>query len=573
MQILNIHIQNYRNLDDRSLTFYPGTNFIIGENNVGKSNFLDLLNILFNKNSFEEDDFCDISKFIEITLTFQLSELEQGIFKDLFDPSNNNLINIVAIQESVDDTIKFKHKESETPIQSNVVKCVNYVNYDSLRNPVSDLNFTKNRGVSKILNHIIVKTLEENEDISFLEREKINELLVPINQTIQRIKSFKDFSIQAIHESNQKNLLAKLILLVDDKEQSLSRLGYGVQFFSLITLSILEKVLNIVQKKVNKSLVQDISTSEKCIPILIGLDEPEIHLNPYIQRALVRYLEKIIKNEDNDFQFLLKSLFSIDKLIGQILIVSHSPSILLNNYKQIVRFYKDESGNVGIKSGYEISLDSSIEKQLLKNLPYVKEAFFCRVVILVEGDTELSALNVFSERMRVNLDELGISIIQAGGADSIPGLMSLLNEFSIQNIGVMDSDKQERYNDKENLFFTQGIDFEEDIYDSLNIITYVEYIENELPNESENIRAKIIGTAKKINIILEPREPILSQLRNLIQEDIQKLHDELKTDITKKWRKDKSVLTGQYLASSVNFIPQVYQEIINKSVELSRNAK
>lgn len=45
MQILNIQIQNYRNLDDRSLTFYPGTNFIIGENNVGKSNFLDLLNI------------------------------------------------------------------------------------------------------------------------------------------------------------------------------------------------------------------------------------------------------------------------------------------------------------------------------------------------------------------------------------------------------------------------------------------------------------------------------------------------------------------------------------------------
>ena len=56
MQILNIHIQNYRNLDDLSLRFYPGTNFIIGENNVGKSNFLDLLNILFNKNSFEEKD-------------------------------------------------------------------------------------------------------------------------------------------------------------------------------------------------------------------------------------------------------------------------------------------------------------------------------------------------------------------------------------------------------------------------------------------------------------------------------------------------------------------------------------
>ncbi len=577
MNLLNIGIKNYRNLDGLSLSFHPKTNFIIGENNVGKSNFLDLLNILFNKNSFEEDNFCDSSMHIEISLTLGISEIELGIFNDFFDPNNKNLINLVAVQESLDDTIKFKHKESDTVIPSSIVKCVNYINYDSLRNPISELNFTKNRGVSKILNHIIIKSLEKaekkDEDISFLKDKKIDEFLVPINQTIQRIKSFKDFSIQAIRESNQEDLLAKIILLVDDKEQSLSNLGYGVQFFSLITLSILEKVLNLVQKKINRSLVQDISTSERCIPILIGLDEPEIHLNPYIQRALVRYLEKIINNEDKDFQFLLKELFSIDKLLGQILIVSHSPSILLNDYRQIIRFYKDENGKVGIKSGCEISLDSPTEKQLLKNLPYVKEAFFCRVVILVEGDTELSALHVFSERMKVNLDELGISIIQAGGADSIPGLMSLLNKFSIQNIGIMDSDQKEKHEGKKNLFFTQGNDFEEDIYDNFNIITYVKYLENESSSDSKNAASFIVGSAKKLEINLDAEKNISSQLDNLVEEDIQRLHNELKTIILKKWKKNKSILTGKDLGEHVDSIPQVYQDIINQAVAFSKNAK
>jgi putative ATP-dependent endonuclease of OLD family len=575
MKLLNLGIKNYRNLDGLSLSFHPQTNFIIGENNVGKSNFLDLLNILFNKSSFEEDDFCDCSRHIEVFLTLGVSEIEIGIFNDLFDPTSNALINIVAVQESVDETIKFKHKESETPIQSSIVKCVNYINYDSLRNPISELNFTKNRGVGKILNHIIIKTLEKSEtkdkDISFLKNEKIDEFLVPINQTIQRIKSFKDFSIQAIKESNPEDLLSKLILLVDDKEQSLSKLGYGVQFFSLITLSILEKVLNLVQRRINKSLVQDISTGEECIPILIGLDEPEIHLNPYIQRALVRYLEKIINNEDQDFKALLKELFLIDRLIGQILIISHSPSILLNSYKQFIRFYKDENGKVGIKSGYEISLDSSIEKQLLKNLPYVKEAFFSRVVILVEGD-ELGALHVFSERMGVNLDELGISIIQAGGIKSIPILINLLDEFAIKNLGLMDIDNNNNviYAHIKNLFFTQGKDFEEDICDSFNVKDFIRYLEDESKNE--NISNFIFGPAKKINIEFDPYQPIIPQLDILEETQLQKLHTELKVKILSKLRGSKNILNAQALARYVTVIPQTYKDIIKTAVEFSKNA-
>ncbi len=196
------------------------------------------------------------------------------------------------------------------------------------------------------------------------------------------------------------------------------------------------------------------------------MDEPEIHLHPYAQRSLIKYLGRVVNNDEIDFSSLLTDIFQINRLLGQILVVSHSPNILLNDYRQLLRFYKNDRGCLIVKNGFDINLDENTEKQLLKNLPYVKEAFFSKVVVLVEGDTELGALPIFSKRMNIDLDEFGISIIQACGAESIPSLMQLLNEFGIKNIGLMDHDQKTKYGSTAGLSFTQRQDFEEDIYES-----------------------------------------------------------------------------------------------------------
>ncbi|MEL0589013.1 MAG: AAA family ATPase [Planktothrix rubescens PR222] len=180
MRISALEIKNYRNLDGLTIKFHPKMNFIIGENNLGKSNLLDLLNILFNRNNFSESDFLKRDEQIHITFSLGLSDIEQGFFNDLFDPNDREKINIVAIQESPDDVIKFQRQESETVISSNRVRCVNYINYDSLRNPSSELSFSKNRGVGKFLNHIIVKYLQAGslQDSDFVIIEKIKDLIL-----------------------------------------------------------------------------------------------------------------------------------------------------------------------------------------------------------------------------------------------------------------------------------------------------------------------------------------------------------------------------------------------------------
>lgn len=571
MRILKLDIKNYRNLGGVIINLHPEINFIVGENNLGKSNLLDLLNILFNRNNFSESDFFDIESEISISFSLQLSDIEQGFFEDLFDPDNRSLINIEAIQEAPDESIRFIHKESEISISSSVVKCVNYIHYDSLRNPFSELSFTKNRGVGKFLNHIIIKYLQDDElqDSDFFVLDNIDEFIFSVNQSLQKIRSFREFSVQAVREENKESLLANLVLLADNNNRPLGELGYGVQFSIIIALSIFERLLSLSKQRLDRSVIEDTSCSKKCIPILIGLDEPEIHLHPYAQRSLIKYLARIVSNNEPDFGSLLAEIFQVDKLLGQIIVASHSPNLLLNDYRQYLRFCKDENNSLVVKSGSDISLDLAIEKQLLKNLPYVKESFFSKVVIFVEGDSELGALPVFFKRLDLDPDDLGVSIIQAGSADSIPPLMRLLNEFYIQNMGLMDSDKRDIYGDNSDLFFTQGIDFEEDIYENFYIPDYAKYLENEFPNER---RANFfIGKARSAGINLDPHDLMSDQLRQLSSDKIQEIKINSRQDILDKLRRSKSILTGRDLGVHVTDIPQIYLDLIERTVELSRN--
>ena len=149
MKLTYLHIQNYRNLSDLELHLNPNNNFIVGENNLGKSNFLSLLSTLFTRKSFQTDDFTDISQAISVKFTLRLDESEIGIFNDYFDVEDINEITISANQSTFEDPIEFWHEASGARIQSSIVKCLNFLYYDSLRNPSNELTFNKSKEILK----------------------------------------------------------------------------------------------------------------------------------------------------------------------------------------------------------------------------------------------------------------------------------------------------------------------------------------------------------------------------------------------------------------------------------------
>lgn len=568
MKIKKLKIENFRNFDNIEILFDETCNFIVGENNLGKSNILNLLNIIFTKRAFVIDDFLDKTKPINIEFQLKLSDEEIGHFEDLFDLDDYSLVNIISRQISPDDNIEFYHKETDTYISHPTIRSINYIFYDSLRNPISEINFDKRRGVGKFLTKI-VKDYLFNKNITtenLINSDEIEDLLSDINSKLSKIKAIKDYELLANIDDNIVELIPKLISLKDRQGNELKKSGYGVQFLLLVTLSILDKLQFIIEQRGEKGIFEN---DERAISIILGLDEPEIHLHPYMQRSLIKYLNKIINNDNPDFQSLIKELFGIDKFIGQIIIATHSPSIILDNYKQIIRLYEDGS-QTKIISGCDISLNEQLEKHLLLHFPFIKEAFFSRCIIFVEGDSEYGSFNHFGLKLKIDFDDLGISVIQAGG-DSIIQLLDLANQFGIPAVGIRDSDGDNSHTGRDNFFKTNNRDFEDELLflvdeDNESILRDI-IKEYDSQGENRELDKKAINKRahKKYRYLSDPIE------HNLKLTDINRTNKSLLKSYYVTWFSiNKSQPLGRLIGMKLDEtnIPQIYKDIIMKAKSL-----
>lgn len=86
MRISRVKVHNYRNIDGIEVVLNPECNYIIGENNLGKSNFLAMLSTVCAGKGFEERDFFDPDKSIEIEIDIQLLPNEQVFLATIFVP-------------------------------------------------------------------------------------------------------------------------------------------------------------------------------------------------------------------------------------------------------------------------------------------------------------------------------------------------------------------------------------------------------------------------------------------------------------------------------------------------------
>jgi len=99
MKLIRVSVSNYRNIDGITVYFNNECTYLIGENNLGKSNFLTILHTVCNGRAFDDNDYADASKPIEIELTIKLSPNEQGFFGDNFSPDDASLLKIKYRQE------------------------------------------------------------------------------------------------------------------------------------------------------------------------------------------------------------------------------------------------------------------------------------------------------------------------------------------------------------------------------------------------------------------------------------------------------------------------------------------
>ena len=341
MRISNIKVSNYRNIDGIGVCFNPGCNYIIGENNLGKSNFLSLLGTVCNGKGFDEKDFSDPEKAIEVELDIRLLPNEQGFFGDNFSPDDASLLKIRYHQTIKEAYPTIVSADSNESIQTRLIRKINFLKYETTSMPSRELRLDTQKGAGLLINGIIERFIGDSVP-SFLNDTQVDSLREFINSHLGKIRSFRDYAIEATIAPNPTEMLTSLFYL-SDGDRKIETTGSGVQYMTMASINILCQIMELYKSKsapFEEQLYTD-DKGKKLLPLVLAIDEPEVHLHPYLQRSLIGYYKRILCNEDSEFADLLNTCFGIDGIDGQLIIVTHSTDALVGDYRNLIRFYKN----------------------------------------------------------------------------------------------------------------------------------------------------------------------------------------------------------------------------------------
>ncbi|MDQ5987800.1 MAG: hypothetical protein CSYNP_03546 [Syntrophus sp. SKADARSKE-3] len=166
-------------------------------------------------------------------------------------------------------------------------------------------------------------------------------------------------------------------------------------------------------------------------PHVLLLDEPEICLHPSAVREACELLYELPSSTGN----------------WQVMVTTHSPCFVdfSRDHTSIVRVERRDDGQITGTTIFrpdEAKFDGT-DRECLKLLnicdPYVAEFFFGGRTIIVEGDTEYTALKQVVAASPKKYD--GVHIVRARGKATIVSLCKVLNQFGAPYAVLHDSDR------------------------------------------------------------------------------------------------------------------------------------
>ena len=489
MIIEKLSIENYRNFNSFEIEL-KRFNLIIGENNIGKTNLLNALGLIFSpdmtffqKRSLEIDDinykavqefkeevisaanFEDIKgKFPEVKIEVILSGFnhdQEAIVGDWFTGEWNTDISRnkakITYRYSVNHTERIQKWFNETKTALSVNYSVDTINF-----PIEHYSYSIFGGddQSKRIDYYW---------LSFLKMEFLDALRDAKSQLMASGKNTLLNKVLSVQTENKiadiKNKLLELKKLIDDdtnvfasikkdiekflKKVSIEEVENKIEFdFAGVEASdILRKIsliygttpINIERNGLGRNnllyislllsqLMQRVEQKDKKVFFrLIGIEEPEAHLHPHLQVHLSR-------NIDSD---------SSDE--RQIIITSHSTHITsqLSLDETIVLYHYEKENK--IKPYYLFkNIPQKSKNYLSRYLDATKSTiFFARKVILVEGISEQLLLPEFFKIVYdQSIEQNGISLINVGSVAFEHFLRILKEGYFIKGLVLTDSDSE-----------------------------------------------------------------------------------------------------------------------------------
>lgn len=481
MYISKVSISNFRSFDQFSVDLNEGLSVIIGENNVGKSNFLDALNLIFNSNFSprkrilrQEDFFNGLvikDKWPEITIEVFLEGIESedelaitsrwltrnpGEAKITYKyrpranisvepPSEQVSISMCQLPLNEYEWIMYGgERETLDTFDFNMLSKFGIEYVGALRDATTELKKSSGklqqilRGLDlgdNVLENIAEKVDELNETI--MKGEEIQRVKSNLNSYLHNITGSSRQKVQIkMGENDYGSLIKNLKVLIGDEEDQVHSVEMnGLGYNNLLFISLLLTQYTALKEK-------KFSNFDYIFPIII-VEEPEAHLHNHLQKYLASYFFK-------------------QKVAGQVIITTHSTHVSSHSdLDSLIVFYKSHHKTISKRIG--AIFDSSIKEQhqykryLERWLDATKsDIFFGRKVLLVEGIAEKLLIPkffsmIYSEETEVagkkvkkekTLEGEGISIISVDGVAFRPFLHLFNSGLKIKCAVLTDGDPE-----------------------------------------------------------------------------------------------------------------------------------
>jgi putative ATP-dependent endonuclease of the OLD family len=436
MKIKNITIKNFRSIAECDFCFNDLL-ALVGENNNGKSNIIDAIEMLLKNNKVNNEyDFKDKTKTIEIEATFdELTDSEKekiGAYLDddsplrlkkdfVFVEKDNGL------PDSKSTLYYFKEDEwKKTPAQNPFSGGIlpEFYKVPAVRELKEETKIATTTYFGKFLD-----LLFDSDDYDFanldnildqinteLKREDENAPLIKGAKEIEAImcEQFKDCYLKfEIDTPKRKSLISQMEIFADDGcHTPLSSKGHGTQ------RAFIFSILLLYAQKLNNKLKNTDGKDKK--DIIIAIEEPEVYLHPHQQRIIYKLFKKLIGTEAEQIQ---------------IIYTTHSSFMInIEDYKYLGLVTKNSVGEgTKVTQCIEDIFESDDKKEFKMACqfdPERNELFFADKIILCEGDTEKYSLPIIFEKLGINLIDKRISVIECGSKNSIPLFQKVLNKFN-----------------------------------------------------------------------------------------------------------------------------------------------